>query len=167
MKVIFLDFDGVMTAKNGTPGSYMTHGPEEYGATPECVRRVLKLAEEQGAKIIVSSNWRKFDETGAGSIWTHSIYGDIANPLPKFIPQLGHAYLGKLPPVRGLGKAALITCWLASHGEVKRFVAFDDMCAHEGFRSFEELEGRYVNTDPETGLTDEDCEKAARILSAV
>jgi len=34
MKIIFLDFDGVVTARNGTPGSYMTHGQDEYGATP-------------------------------------------------------------------------------------------------------------------------------------
>jgi len=37
MKVIFLDFDGVITAKSGTPGSYITHDATEYGATPACV----------------------------------------------------------------------------------------------------------------------------------
>ena len=77
MKVVFLDFDGVVTAKNQTPGSYMTHGPDGYGPTPACVRRVLRLAEGSGARIVVSSNWRKFDADGPGSVWVHPLYGEI------------------------------------------------------------------------------------------
>ena len=38
------------------------------------------------------------------------------------------------------------------------------MCLREGYDRFETFKGRYVNTDPETGLTDEDCEKALAIL---
>lgn len=99
MKVIFLDFDGVVTAKNGTPGSYMTHGPGEYGSTPVCVDRLMKLVKDSEAKIVISSNWRKFDVDGPGSIWKNPRYGDVKNPLPKFIPALGDAYLESLPAI--------------------------------------------------------------------
>ena len=164
MKIIFLDFDGVVTAKNGTPGSYMTHGLDEYGPTPVCVDRLTKLVKDSGAKIVISSNWRKFDVDGPGSIWKNPWYGSVKNPLPGFIPMLGDAYLESLPTIR-LCKAAVADYWLlVKKSGVESFVALDDMCAHEGYDRFETFKGRYINTDPETGLTDEDCEKALAIL---
>jgi len=164
MKVIFLDFDGVVTAKNGTPGSYMTHSLDEYGPTPVCVNRLMKLVEDSGAKIVISSNWRKFDVDGPGSIWENPWYGGVKNPLPKFIPMLGGAYLESLPAIR-LCKAAVADYWLLVKGNaVESFIALDDMCTHEGYDRFETFKDRYINTDPETGLTDEDCEKALAIL---
>ena len=164
MKIIFLDFDGVVTAKNGTPGSYMTHGLDEYGPTPVCVNRLMKLVKDSGAKIVISSNWRKFDVDGPGSIWENPWYGGVKNPLPKFIPALGDAYLESLPAIR-LCKAAVADYWLLVKGNaVESFVALDDMCAHEGYDRFETFKDRYINTDPETGITDEDCEKALAIL---
>ena len=163
MKVIFLDFDGVVTAKNGTPGSYMTHGPKKYGPTPVCVDRLMKLVKDSGAKIVISSNWRKFDVDGPGSIWK-SRYGSIKNPLPRFIPMLGDAYLESLPAIQ-LCKAAVADYWLLHKKiNIESFVALDDMCAYEGYDRFETFRGRYINTDPETGLTDKDCEKALAIL---
>lgn len=164
MKVIFLDFDGVVTAKNGTPGSYMTHGPEGYGPTPVCVNRLMKLVKDSGAKIVISSNWRKFDVDGPGSIWKNPWYSDVKNPLPGFIPMLGDAYLESLPALR-LCKAAVAGYWLLiKKSGVESFVALDDMCSQEGYDRFETFKGRYINTDRETGLTDEDCEKALAIL---
>lgn len=133
MKVIFLDFDGVVTAKNGTPGSYMTHGQDEYGPTPRCIKLLLKLASRTGAKFVVSSNWRKFDTIGPGSIWRHSLYGDLKNPLPSFIPLLGNTYFCSLPVVRRLPKASLAEEWLSRRSDIESFVALDDMCEYEGY----------------------------------
>lgn len=164
MKIVFLDFDGVVTARNGTPGSYMTHGQDEYGPTPRCMERLLELVRRSCAKIVVSSNWRKFDKDGPGSTWRHPLYGNVANPLPKFVPQLGRAYLETLPPIR-LCKAAVADWWLLGKPDVDSFVALDDMCELEGYDRFDTFRNRYVNTDPETGLTDEDCEKAFEMLS--
>ena len=163
MKIIFLDFDGVVTAKDGTPGSYMTHDLDEYGPTPVCVDRLMKLVKDSGAKIVISSNWRKFDVDGPGSIWENARYGGAKNPLPRFIPMLGDAYLESLPAIR-LCKAAVADYWLLNKNEIASFVALDDMCSQEGYDKFETFKGRYINTDPETGLTDEDCEKALAIL---
>jgi hypothetical protein len=167
MKIVFLDFDGVVTAKNGTPGSYLTHRLDEYGATPACLKRVLKLVSKTQAKIVISSNWRKFDETGPGSFWTHPIFGNVPNPLPKFIPALGGAYLETLPPVRTVGKAAVVWNWLTARKGIDSFVVLDDMCRREGFCSVPEFFNRYVNTDPETGFTEKDLRAAETILSAI
>lgn len=84
-------------------------------------------------------------------------------PLPGFIPILGDAYLESLPAIR-LCKAAVADYWLLNRNEIESFVALDDMCSQEGYDQFETFKGRYINTDQETGLTDEDCKKALAIL---
>ena len=164
MKIIFLDFDGVVTAKNGTPGSYMTHNADEYGPTPVCFRRLMKLVEDSGAKIVVSSNWRKFDKDGPGSFWKSQWYGDVKNPLPNFLPMLGKAYLESLPPIHAC-KAFVVEDWLSKKNDIESFAVLDDMCEREGYGQLEIFRDRYVNTDPETGLTSGNCAEVLRILS--
>jgi hypothetical protein len=165
MKIIFLDFDGVVTAKNQTPGSYITHSNINYGPTPICVECLLNLVKKTDAKIVISSNWRKFDESGNNSIWKNPLYGDICNPLPKFIPMLKDGYLETLPPIRHKNKAIIAEQWLLQHNNIESFIAFDDMCEYEGYCSLEIFKNKYINTDPETGITDKDCEKAFLILN--
>jgi len=128
------------------------------------MKRLLGLVRRSGAKIVVSSNWRKFAAAGPGSAWRHPLYGEVGNPLPKFVPRLGGAYLETLPPIR-LRKAAVTEWWLIGKPNVESFVALDDMCELEGYDRLDVFRNRYVNTDPETGLTDEDCEKAFEMLS--
>lgn len=48
MKVIFLDFDGVITSKNG------------YSLDLEKMEMAKKICDETGAYIVVSSSWRRF-----------------------------------------------------------------------------------------------------------
>ena len=62
MKIIFLDFDGVMDtsyydhilSKEGKPGN------DEYGAVfdPYCIRNLKRIIEETEADIVVSSSWK-------------------------------------------------------------------------------------------------------------
>ena len=64
MKIIFLDFDGVMDtayydhilSKKGLPGN------DFYGTVfdPNCVRNLAKIIEKTGADIVVSSSWKHF-----------------------------------------------------------------------------------------------------------
>ena len=164
MKIIFLDFDGVVTSEIETPGSYITNSGINYGPTSICVNRLLNLAENTGSKIVISSNWRKFDIDGKKSIWKHSVYGEIHNPLPKFIPMLKDFYLETLPPIRHIKKAFLAEKWLNEHNNIESFIALDDMCEYEGYCSLNIFKNRYINTNSKTGLTDEDCKKAFEIL---
>ena len=82
-KIIIIDFDGVMNSFNETPGSYITHGNVGYGASESCLKRLYDLVISENASIVISSNWRKFDNDGPYSIWTNA-YGAIHNPLPVF-----------------------------------------------------------------------------------
>ena len=62
MKVIFLDFDGVMDtayydhvlAKEGKPGN------DEYGCIfdPNCIKNLKHIIDQTGADIVVSSSWK-------------------------------------------------------------------------------------------------------------
>lgn len=62
MKVIFLDFDGVMDTayyghilgKEGCPGN------DKFGAVfdPSCIRNLKKIIDMTGAEIVVTSSWK-------------------------------------------------------------------------------------------------------------
>ena len=62
MKIIFLDFDGVMDtvyydhvlSKEGKPGS------DKYGVVfdPNCIKNLKHIIDETGADIVVSSSWK-------------------------------------------------------------------------------------------------------------
>ena len=164
MKIIFLDFDGVVTAMNETPGSYITNKSDTYGSTPICVKRLLNIVNNTNAKIVISSNWRKFAYIGEQSIWRNSYYGNISNPLPNFIPLLGNSYLETLPPIRHLTKAYVVEQWLLQHNNIESFVVLDDMCEQEQYTKLDIFKNKYINTNPETGLTDKDCDLAISIL---
>ena len=64
MKIIFLDFDGVMDTayydhilnKNGLPES------DKYGVVfdPNCIKNLKAIIDNTGADIVVSSSWKDF-----------------------------------------------------------------------------------------------------------
>ena len=64
MKIIFLDFDGVMD--NAKYDIYLNkHNlPEkdEFGVLfdPDCIAALAKIVEQTGAKIVISSSWKDF-----------------------------------------------------------------------------------------------------------
>lgn len=60
MKVIFLDIDGVLNytkwyTNERNPGNL--HG-QEGDLDPLCVDRIIRICEETGAKVVISSDWR-------------------------------------------------------------------------------------------------------------
>ena len=90
-------------------------------------------------------------------------YGEIPNPLPKLKRTLGDCYLCDLPKDRHITKSEALRRWISANGaEGAAYVIFDDD-KREMFQE-SEFAGRFVLTDRETGLTDEDCVKAKEIL---
>jgi len=162
MNCIFLDFDGVCTSTLETPGSYLNHTPDEYGPSPMCISRLLKLCHDANAKIIISSNWRKFEPDGK---WTFD-GNTVANPMNKLKDALGKYCIGTLPPIRHTSKSQVLLNWLNDHSnEISNFVIFDDDL-HEGFQSIEAygIASRFIHTKYDIGLTDADCKRAYDIL---
>lgn len=157
-----------MTSYDETPGSYVKHGQDSYGASPSCIKRMLGLAKSEGAKVIITSNWRKFDEEGPLSIWSNA-YGDVHNPLPKFKKQIKDVYLTDLPKIRHLPKSQVLKLWFDSQDPRElnnfKFVIFDDD-RREGFQDLEDycIKDHFILTNTMRGLTDEDCERARELL---
>lgn len=59
MKLIFLDIDGVMNHRNYFRRSRL-HDLQEF--CPVAVRNLREIIKRTGAKIVISSTWRKFND---------------------------------------------------------------------------------------------------------
>lgn len=159
---VFLDVDGVCTACDATPGSYITNRGAGYGPSKRCTDMLVGLLEETGATVIISSNWRRFEPDG---VWRTSRFGDVKNPLPKLRAVLGDRISGSLPAVRHITKAEALRMWFDENGVDPvscRYVVFDDDPS-EGFAE-SEFSSHFVMTDYSVGLSEKDCKKAKEIL---
>lgn len=165
--IIILDFDGVCTEFGDKTGSYITHSAENYGPSENPIRQLKKLISITGAKIVISSNWRKFttDPNLRTSYWVHPEYGTILNPIDKLFKEFGNTIIGMLPPLRHARKPDAFRAWLIENdtdiADLK-YVIFDDD-PNEGFES-SEFSDHFVKTDVETGLTAENIKIALKFL---
>lgn len=147
MKIIFLDVDGVLNMWGS--GGLLTLNKKRLS-------RLNKIIEATGAHIVLSSSWRKLD----------GYIPHVGYPLKKLEKALG--YYGhkihsmtttvyfKERQIRG----DEIAEWLNRHPEVTNFVILDD----DSDMLITQRE-HFVHTDGKKGLTDEDVEKAIRILN--
>ena len=178
MLVIFLDIDGVLNSESYVLKLEKKHialGHTEPASpkretTCDCfklyhqidrdaVARVNRIVATTGAKIVVSSTWRKlFDPPELQRILSeHGLVAEIVGETPE-----GHHEPGLLEaygyPER-MERGYEIDYWLKQHPEVERFVILDDgsdMAMHGT---------RLVQTDCDDGLCDEHVELAIRVLA--
>lgn len=128
MRVLFLDIDGVLnhtrTLDNCEPG--------RIPADPQCVARVNKLLEQSGAKVVISSSWRKlapYTEL-APLLAREGLRADIIGETPDLInnamwltewrTRTGSCYYERLE------RGHEIRQYLADHPEIEEFVILDD-----------------------------------------
>lgn len=148
--VIFLDIDGVLTNMTETPGSWLNHTPNEYGLSPSNVLELKTLIELTHAKVVISSNWRKFP---LGGQWSFNGY-TFTSPLSNVIDMLGDAFISTLPPLRHCTKSESLLYWFNENNIdflKSKYVIFDDD-PDEGF-AISDFKDHYIETDPEIGLT--------------
>lgn len=77
MKVIFLDFDGVLNV--------IPQGHDDFGGIfhPEFVENLGRIIEETGAKLVISSSWRHGGLNRMKDMWEHRGYpGEIIAITP-------------------------------------------------------------------------------------
>jgi HAD domain in Swiss Army Knife RNA repair proteins len=103
MKVIFLDIDGVLNC-NRTPN------PRKFPfiVDPILLRRLHRLLELTGAKVVLSSNWR-YDPAG---MFSARHYG---------VP-----FIDTTPDLPGEPRHNPIVEWMRRHSDVERFIVIDD-----------------------------------------
>ena len=162
---IFLDFDGVLNSFE--EGSYMTNSSETYGPSKKICSLIKNLCDRTGAKIIITSNWRKFEENGSYSFNGNKVF----NPLRKVKELLGDYIIGTLPPLRHVLKSEALIIWIEENDfdyNNEKWVVLDDD-SREGFGSTYDCKIRdhYIQTDAEFGITEDIIKEIDRRFSAV
>ena len=150
MKIIFLDFDGVIT----TPSS-------KYCLSPPHMDILGKILESTGAYIVISSSWRRYNlEQTINFITSRSNPFVGKNPFP-FVDRVIDI-TKRLRPIKMSGyihRGDEIQEWLDRH-KVESYVILDDIN-----NMLESQQSHLVLTDEIDGLTEKDVEKAIEILN--
>lgn len=167
MKVVFLDFDGVLNGLelNEPPSPLHPH----LHLNPLLVGRLSRIIARTGAKVVLSTSWRtRHHHEGAPpehmpldqlceALRIAGLVGEVIGVTPDLARQdtIGRTgdTLWRCPP-----RSKEIRAWLEGKA-VESFVVLDDDRGAE-------IAGAFVNTSGRTGLTDADVEAAVRILGA-
>ena len=177
-KYIFLDIDGVLNSEE-----MLNHKPFPkcrgiMGIEKSKVKRLKQIVEATGAEIVLTSSWKKSFDAFKRNGYRVDKY-DLNDLWVEELEELG--YFGKYlsnklydqklrvsdttsryernPNYRGNG----ILAYLKDHS-AEAYVILDD----ENFRDYQSrpaIQDHLVLTDYMTGLSDDDVEKAIKILS--
>lgn len=160
MKIIFLDFDGVMN-KNDTsdrvPHPFMK-GRRVVGLEADIVKRVSALAVSAGAKVVISSTWRMFyklDDLRALLLsygWLPE--AEIIGETPKDPPHRGPGLI-----IHGYDRGDEIQAWLTEHGTPEHFLVLDDLPT--------QFKDNHIQTNDSEGFTPQQVERAMQILGGM
>lgn len=177
MKVIFLDIDGVLNV--------IPQGHDEYGGIfhPEFMENLKWIVEETGAKIVISSSWRKSGLKEMQALWkARKIAGEVIDTTPSLYLQKSGGIvfyndrLAQHPTPRtqnySIPRGCEIQYWLDnSETPIENYVIIDDdtdMLLHQlvhfvqcsgNFDSLGAIDGQY-------GLTWNRANSAIQILNS-
>ena len=179
MKVIFLDFDGVLNSENWMKSRRDKYSMDDihnqypyYEIDPEAVEKLNTIIKATGAKVVVSSTWRlgRTVESLTQILEFQGFKGEIIDMTPHHGSPKDIGY--------SIPRGCEIDDWLKKKSfkrvnysiakqiekleksEIKNFIILDDdtdmlLAQREHF----------VNTSWRTGLTDEDVEESINILN--
>ncbi len=154
MKIIFLDFDGVMDtayydhvlSKEGKPGS------DKYGVVfdPNCIKNLKHIIDETGADIVVSSSWKY--------LMSYQDFLEMweARSLPGFVTDVTPE------PANRHKRGDEIDAWLEECHTECQYVIIDDLDAY----NFNEHQiPRLLVVNPFFGIDKDIAERAIGILN--
>jgi hypothetical protein len=142
--ILFLDFDGVLTNDQWE----RTH--ESFTFDPAKLAHVNHIVEATGARIVVSSDWRRLS------------FDRVCNRLAS--AGLKHRPIGCTPPEEPgsrITRGMEIDAWLVQNQYRDVFVILDDSSEH----LLEPHADRLVPVDAEFGLTEADADRAIALLA--
>lgn len=152
MKVIFLDFDGVLNSQQHIQDVWKhprgSEGFDDDGAmlSAPLVRRVQKICTATGAAVVLSTSWRIADKFEQLVDWLRE--RDLSAPV-----------IGKTPRSCAGYRGEEIRQWLNDNPGVDAFVILDDGSDMEPFAD------RLIQTDFEVGIEDRHVDRAIAMLS--
>ena len=146
MKVIFLDFDGVITI------------PPKWYLKADKIKLIKRIVDETAAKIVVSSSWRMqtVEETRKSMV-----YKEKRCPRNKMLYWLIDNLYDVTPWVGlGNGRGGEIQQYLNDHPEIDNYVIIDDdsdMWVSQLYH--------FVQTNYEDGITETEAIRAIKVLN--
>jgi hypothetical protein len=149
--VLFLDIDGVVSPFKGqtSPGKVQLV-TEASLFPPERIKLLNQIVLATDCEIVISSTWR-LNHT---LIWFEEM-------------MVAAGFIGKLlsvtPHRPGKPRGQEIAAWLAAH-KTEHFVILDDLYQQGPKEEMGHLLPFLVRTQHDVGLTEEDAEKAIKIL---
>lgn len=167
-KIIFIDIDGVLTnVEDGS--SYLCGDPSTYRISERNLANLmLVLDSSPSTRVVVSSNWRRFDDNGK---WSYCRFGSVyafKNQLPKLRRMLSKWIIGDLTHERHLSKSEALELWFEDnpwaskiHG---KYVIFEDEPEAEGFTAHPIFYKHTIKTSRDVGLAEEDAARALAFL---
>ena len=174
-RAIFLDIDGVLNCRSTDPALKSRSsfdGGYHYGIDKVRVQRLARIVKATAADIILSSDWKDYWKPNHHYPPIATLEDWDGYPFP---PGVIGRYLNNHLRKKGDGLKILdktddrglwknrgygILRWLEAHPDYTSFVVIDD----NWFNGFELLDDHLVLTDYQVGLTDEDVDKAIKIL---
>lgn len=162
--VIFLDIDGVLTnLEDGS--SYLCEDPNSYRISKKNFKNLVSVLKEvPDSRVVISSNWRKFE--GKNPCWRFNgrIY---ESQLPKLRKMLGDLVIGDLPHDHGLSKSEAMELWFEDNGWISKkhgkYVILDDDVT-EGYHANQFFFKHLIYTSIKTGFTELGAKSAIKIL---
>ena len=161
MKIIFLDFDGVLNSwrffKDSHANGLLLFRPADQ-IDPKAIRWLNELITKSGAKVVVSSAWRllhTLDELRA-MLGEKGFAGEVIDRTESLSWQM----VERGPIVAKAQRGDEIDLWVRAHAEVESFVILDDdsdMAMHAG---------RLVQTSCRKGLKQIHVEQAIALLES-
>lgn len=150
MKVIFLDFDGVLNSRE-----YLRRTDcAGVGIDPSRMVLLKQIVDNTNALIVLSTSWREHWESDI------SACNEVGVKINRIFSKYGLTIFDKTPKSR-LGRAEEIKQWLKMNSYVKKFVILDDSFMELGVMS-----DYFVKTSNyRNGLEEEDVKKAITILN--
>jgi hypothetical protein len=157
MKIVFLDIDGVLNSvpfMEALQARLKAEGKPlltRYMIDPVPVARLNTLLKETGAKVVVSSSWRKlFDTEGLQRVLdAQGFEGEIIDVTPDL----------SYDPAGERERGHEIEKWVEDHSPDATFVIFDDDS------DMGNLHHRFVQTQWGYGLLDENINRARELLT--
>lgn len=150
MKIVFLDFDGVLNSL-----SEIAFGKESACFNLAAVDRLNRIVRDAPAKVVVTSTWRVHHSLEELHLLLKDagFCGEIIGCTPIFSHENAH----RLPDV-GMIRCREIQAWIDTYqGPITSFVVLDDM-------ALDTLAAYHVHTDIEIGLCEHHVEQALAIL---
>ena len=168
MKVVFLDFDGVLNTENYQAKLRQEGKPQwdDFGQIfdPEAVKNLKMILDTvPDAIIVINSSWKLEGMDAVNAMWkARHLPRKIHSATPDYVPDLTSIDLDDYDNIAMLaGKGNAVKLWLEQNAPKGcTYVILDDMSDF-----LPEQEEHLICTDPSVGITMENAMKAIRLLN--